>query len=228
MPPVPTLSEAESKSLLARYGVPVAPEELASSAEGAAAAAIRVTFPVVVKLCGRAIAHKSERGLIRLGLADPGAVATAAAELLAAATPADGEVGVLVGAMVRGQREFIAGVTRDPQFGPCVMLGIGGVLAEAVADVAFRLLPITRIDAEELIADLRNQALLGPLRGEPAVDRNRLADVLVALGEVMAAEPDIQSIDLNPLIVAEGVPIAVDALVELGETPPVRRRGEDG
>jgi len=215
---VPTLSEAESKRLLAGYGVPVAREELARTPHGAAAAASRVGFPAVAKLCGRAIAHKSERGLVRLGLADAGAVEAAAAELLAAATPADGEVAVLVGPMVRGHRELIAGVARDPQFGPCVMLGIGGVLAEAVADVAFRLLPITRIDAEELIGDLRSQALLGPLLGEPAVDRGRLADVLVALGEVMAAEPAIRSIDLNPLIVVDGVPLAVDALVEMDDS----------
>ena len=212
---MPTLSEAESKQLLAGFGVPVATEELATTPHDAAAAAIRVGFPVVAKLCGRAIAHKSERGLVRLGLTGAGAVEAAAVELLAAATPADGEVGVLVGAMVRGHRELIAGVVRDPQFGPCVMLGVGGVLAEAVADVAFRLLPISRTDAEELIGDLRSQALLGPVRGEPAVDRDRLADVLVALGEVMIAEPAIRSIDLNPLIIADGVPIAVDALVEM-------------
>jgi len=226
---VPTLSEAESKQLLAGYGVAVGREELAATAPDAAAAAVRVGFPAVVKLCGRAIAHKSERGLVRLGLSNASAVEAAAAELLAAATPADGEVGILVGAMVGGHRELIAGVSRDPQFGPCVMLGIGGILAEAVADVAFRLLPITRTDAEELIGDLRNQALLGPLRGEPAVDRGRLADVLVALGEVVVAEPAVRSIDVNPLIVAAGIPIAVDALVEMDDptTPdaPARRDG---
>ena len=121
---------------------------------------------------------------------------------------------MLVAAMVSGIRELIAGVVRDPQFGPCVMLGVGGVLAEAVADVAFRMAPLTTVDAHELIDDLRSQALLGPLRGEPPVDRERLAAILTALGAAVADDPSILSIDLNPLIVAGGEPIAVDALVE--------------
>ena len=129
-------------------------------------------------------------------------------------TAEDGEVGVLVAPMVSGTRELIAGLNRDPQFGMTVMLGIGGVLAEAVADVTFRVVPIDRVDAREMIDDLRGQALLGALRGEPAVDRERLADVLLGLSEAAVADPTIQSVDLNPLIVANGVPVAVDALVE--------------
>jgi acetyl-CoA synthetase (ADP-forming) len=96
-----------------------------------------------------------------------------------------------------------------------VMLGVGGVLAEAIADVVFRLVPIDRVDAGEMIDDLATQALLGPFRGEPAVDRERLVDVLVGLSDVAASRPDIASVDLNPLIVSDGVPVAVDALVEL-------------
>jgi len=211
---VTTLSEAESKALLRRYGVPVAREEVVATPDAAAEAAARIGFPVVAKLCGPAIAHKTERGLVRLGLRDGAAVRDAAADLLARAVPDDGEVGVLVAAMVSGIRELIAGVVRDPQFGPCVMLGVGGVLAEAVADVAFRMAPLTTVDAHELIDDLRSQALLGPLRGEPPVDRERLASILTALGAAVADDPSILSIDLNPLIVAGGEPIAVDALVE--------------
>jgi len=211
---VATLSEAESKALLRRYGVPVAPEEVVATPAAAAEAAARIGFPVVAKLCGPAIAHKTERGLVHLGLRDAGSVRDAAADLLARATPEDGTVGVLVGAMVSGTRELIAGVVRDPQFGPCVMLGVGGVLAEALADVAFRTAPLTPVDAHELIDDLRSQALLGPVRGEPAVDRDRLAQILTALGAAVADDPTIRSIDVNPLIVADGEPIAVDALVE--------------
>ena len=97
----------------------------------------------MAKLNGDAIAHKTERGLVRLGLADAAAVRQAAGELLAAATPDDGDVAVLVAPMIRGNRELIAGVLRDPQFGPTVMLGVGGILAEAVADVVFRPAPST-------------------------------------------------------------------------------------
>lgn len=212
---MPTLSEAESKALLGRHGVPVPAEELVGSADDAVAAAERVGFPVVVKLCGAAIAHKTERGLVKLGLADAAAVRTAGEELLGAARPDDGDVGLLVGAMVSGSRELIAGYVRDDEFGPTVMVGVGGVLAEAIADVAFRLAPLTPVDAEDLIDDLASQALLGPVRGEPPVDRAVLAGILLGLAAVGEADDRIRSIDLNPLIVSGGVPTAVDALVEL-------------
>ena len=213
-----TLSEAESKTLLAGYGVPVAAERVVSSAGEAAAAATEIGFPVVVKLCGDAIAHKTERGLVRLKLADAAAVERAGAELLAAARPDDGEVGLLVAPMVSGNRELIAGLVRDPQFGMNVMLGVGGILAEAIADVVFRPVPITALDAEEMISSLATQKLLGAFRGEAAVDRSVLARVLIGLSDAAMAHPDLLSADLNPLIVGpDGVPVAVDALVELGE-----------
>jgi len=210
-----TLSEAASKALLARFGVPVLDERTAGSADEAVAAAETIGYPVVLKLCSDEIAHKTERGLVRLGLRDAESVREAAAELLGAARPQDGAVAVLVAPMVRGSRELIAGLVRDPQFGPSVMLGVGGVLAEAVADVSFRLVPITRTDAEEMSDDLDTQRLFGPFRGEPEVDRDRLVDVLVGLSDAAATNPDIASADLNPLIVVDGAPVAVDALVEL-------------
>ena len=212
---MPTLSEAESKRVLARAGVPVLDERVVSSADDAAAAADELGYPVVAKLCGDAIAHKTERGLVRLRLSSADDVRAAAQELLDAARPEDGDVGVLIAPMVSGNRELIAGLATDPQFGRTVMLGVGGVLAEAVADVAFRLVPITRIDAEEMIDDLATQRLLGEFRGEPAVDRDRLVDVLVGLSDAAVATPGLRSADVNPLIVVDGVPVAVDALVEV-------------
>jgi acetyl-CoA synthetase (ADP-forming) len=212
---VATLSEADSKSLLASYGVAVPVEAVAATPEEAVSAASRVGFPVAVKLCGPAIAHKTERGLVRLGVGDPDAVRAAAAELLAAATPEDGPVGVLVSQMVRGARELIAGAAHDPQFGPCVMLGVGGVLAELVGEVVFRLAPLSDADAEELIDDLQPASLLGEVRGEPPVDRAALARTLVGLGRLISSDARVRSVDCNPLIVDRGVPVAVDALVEL-------------
>ncbi|HEV7865244.1 MAG TPA: acetate--CoA ligase family protein [Acidimicrobiia bacterium] len=212
---MPTLSEAESKALLARHGIPVAPEAVVLSAEEAVVAAAAIGYPVVLKLCGRAIAHKTERGLVKLGLRDAAAVVSAATDLLAAARPEDGDVTLLVGAMVAGNRELIAGYVRDDQFGPCVMLGIGGVLAEALGDVAFRLAPLGEVDADDLVDELANQALLGPLRGEPAVDRAALTRILLGLATVGEDDERIRSIDVNPLIVSNGVPTAVDALVEV-------------
>lgn len=208
-----TLSEADSRTLVAEAGVIVSRWATADTADNAAVAAEEMGFPVVVKLCGDAIAHKTERGLVRLSLTSANDVRAAATDLLGAATESDGDVELLVSTMVRGDRELIAGLVRDPQFGPCVMLGVGGVLAEAVADVAFRLAPLERLDAHELIDDLGSQTLLGPFRGQPAVDRDALADTLCALGD-LAGDPAIASIDLNPLIVVEGQPMAVDALVE--------------
>ncbi len=211
-----TLSEAASKALLARHGVPLLDEQVVGDADAAATAAEELGFPVVVKLCGDAIAHKTERGLVRLGLRDAGAVRDAAADLLGRAQPEDGAVGVLVAPMVRGTRELIAGVVHDEQFGACVMLGVGGVLAEALRDVSFRLAPITDVDAEEMIDELRTTALFGPFRGEPAVDRDALRAVLLGLSRLATTDPSIRSVDVNPLIVSErdGRPIAVDALVE--------------
>jgi succinyl-CoA synthetase beta subunit len=212
---MPTLSEAASKELLATFGVPFPTERVVSTADAAVAAAAEIGSPVVVKLGGDGIAHKTERGLVRLGLESADQVRDAADALLAAATPDDGEVHLLVAPMLRATRELIAGLHDDPQFGMTVMLGVGGVLAEAVADVSFRLVPITRVDAEEMIDDLALQALLGPFRGEPAVDREAVADVLLGLSEAAAQRADIAATDLNPLLVVDGRPVAVDALVEV-------------
>jgi acetyl-CoA synthetase (ADP-forming) len=215
VPPMPTLSEADSKRLLATHGVPVLDERTVTTADDAAQAAVELGFPVVAKLCGAAIAHKTERGLVRLGLSDEAAVRAAASDLLAAARPEDGDVAVLVAPMVSGTRELIAGLSDDPTFGTTVMLGVGGILAEAVADVTFRLVPITAVDAEDMIDDLSTQRLFGPFRGEPAIDRQKLVDVLVGLSDAAIAHPEIASADVNPLIVVDGAPVAVDALVEV-------------
>jgi acetyl-CoA synthetase (ADP-forming) len=210
-----TLAEDESGALLAAHGVPVAPTTRAADPSAAAAAADTIGYPVVAKLVGDAIAHKTERGLVRLGLADADAVRAAAADLLASARPEDGPVAVLLAPMLRGTRELVAGLVRDPQFGPCVMVGFGGVLAEAVADVAFVPVPLDAVDAAEAIESLTTRALLGPVRGEPPVDRDALAAVLLGLGALAQARPDVVAVDVNPLLVVDGRPVAVDALVEL-------------
>ena len=223
-----TLSEYASKLLLRDFGVPLAREVLAITPAEAAGAAEEIGFPVALKLCGDAIAHKTERGLVRLGLGDAPAVRAAAAELLAAARPEDGEVSLLVAEMVAGKRELIAGLVRDPQFGPCVLLGLGGILTEALGDVAFAAAPLSREEARALVGRLRASHLVTkPFRGEPAGDVAALADVLVALGRVGAERPDVASVDLNPILLRarDGKPVAVDALVEQGgpESPRAAR-----
>jgi len=212
-----TLSETESKQLLAGYGVPFADERICADVDAAVAAAADLGGPVAIKLNGAGIAHKTERGLVRLGLADPAAVRRAAEDLLAAARAEDGEVTLLVAPMIRGNRELIAGMIRDPQFGPMVMLGVGGVLAEAIADVVFRPAPLDRVTAIEQIGDLRLGSLLEEFRGEAPVDRETLVDLLVGLGRLAQEHPEVASVDVNPVIIAgDGRPVAVDALVEIG------------
>jgi succinyl-CoA synthetase beta subunit len=213
-----TLSEHESKRMLASAGVPVLDERLATTPDEAVTVARELGADggaVVAKLCGPGVAHKTERGLVRLGLRGEEDVREAAEALLAAARPEDEPVGILVAPMVRGSRELIAGVHRDAQFGPCVMVGVGGVLTEALADVAFRLVPIERVDAEEMLEDLAADRVLGPVRGEPAVDRAAVSDVVVGLSRLAESEPDVMSVDVNPLVVVDGRPVAVDALVEV-------------
>lgn len=213
-----TLSESASKALLREFGVPLAPEREVNTPAAAVVAARELGYPVVLKLCGDAIAHKTERGLVRLRLADDAAVTVAAESLLAAATAEDGPVSLLVAPMISGSRELIAGVVRDPQFGANVMLGVGGVLAEAIADVVFRPVPLSWVDAAEMIDGLGTQRLLGEFRGESAVDRDSLIAVLTGLSALATARPDIASVDVNPLIIGrDGRPLAVDALVEMGD-----------
>jgi len=214
-----TLSEHAAKQLLARFGVPVAREGLAANADAAAALAAQIGYPVAAKLCGAGIAHKTERGLVRLHLADESALRAAAAELLAQARPEDRAEGLLIAEMVPARLELIAGLVRDAQFGPCVLLGLGGILSEALADVVFAAAPLSRAEARAAIHRLRASHLITrPLRGDPACDADAIADVLVRLGELAAARPDIASVDINPLRIRRGAPIAVDALVELA--PP--------
>ena len=149
-----TLSEADSKQLLARYGLPILDERIVPTAAAAVLAADAVGYPCVVKLCGDAIAHKTERNLVRLNLGSAAEAERAAAELLAQATAADGPVELLVAPMVRATREFIVGADRSEEFGAVVMIGIGGIFAEALEDVVFRLLPAEQCDLETMLDDL--------------------------------------------------------------------------
>lgn len=211
-----TLSEFRSKELLADYGLPLLDEHLVADRDGAVDAAGEIGFPVVAKLCGDRIAHKTERGLVHLGLTDAEAVGRAAADLLARATPEDGPVEVLIAPMVRATRELIAGMQRDPQFGPTVLVGLGGIFAEVIGDAVIGLAPLTAVEAGEMLDALDHQALLGPFRGEPAVDRSALVEVLVGLSRLAIDHPEVRSVDVNPLLIVDGRPVAVDALVEVG------------
>jgi succinyl-CoA synthetase beta subunit len=208
------LSEFDSKHLLRSYGIPTVEERLADDAGQAVLRAGELGYPVAVKLCATGLAHKTERGLVRLGLGDASSVSAAAVDLLARRAPDEADARLLVQRMAQGRRELILGLVRDGQFGACVMLGLGGILAEAIGDVVFRRAPLAPIDAREMIEDLRAARLLGEFRGEPAVDREALSAALVALGLIGIEHPEILSIDVNPMVVCGSRPVAVDALVE--------------
>lgn len=211
------LSEAASKNLLAPFGVPFAQERVCSTAERAVAAASEIGFPVVIKMSGDGIAHKTERGLVRLNIANAQSADQACNELSGLISEADGEVSFLVAEMVRGDRELIVGVINDPQFGHLVALGIGGIFAEAIDDVVLRPLPITEDQALHMIDELHHQAILGAFRGTQPIDRKQLANVLASMSQVCASHPEIESLDINPLIArADGSLVAVDALVGMG------------
>ena len=193
-----TLSEHASKQLLADYGVPIARERLVASADAAVAAAEEVGFTVALKLCGAGIAHKTERDLVRLNVVDVTGVRAAADDLLARRRPEDGEVGLLVAEMVRGHRELIAGLVRDPQLGTCVMLGLGGILTEVLGDAVFASVPLRESEARRMPAGLRARDLLTrPLRGEPALVDDALVPVLLGLSRLASERPEVASVDVN-------------------------------
>jgi len=216
-PTATTLSESDSKSLLSSFGVPFAAERKVSTIDEAATAAKELGYPVVVKLGGDKIAHKTERGLVRLRLSNDESVQKAAKELLDAAVPEDGEVHLLIAPMISGTRELIAGLLVDPQFGPTIMVGVGGVMAEVIKDVAFRPAPVDDKMARQMIASLRMQEFLQEFRGEAAVNIDQLVETIVGLSNFADERQDVVSVDINPLIVREtGDLVAVDALVEIG------------
>ena len=210
-----TMSEALSKQLLTPFGFPFAVEAVVATPREAANAADGMGYPVVAKLNGDSIAHKTERGLVRLKLADRAAVEQAATELLAMATPDDGEVQLLIAKMINGSRELIVGMVHDPAFGNTAMLGVGGIFAEVIQDVVFAPMPIDLASAKRMIEALKYQAIYKEFRGEDAVDTESLARAIVALSAACDKHPEIVSIDINPLIVQrDGTLVAVDALVE--------------
>jgi len=213
---IETLSESASKELLAPFGFPFASELLVSTAIDAGDGAERLGFPVVAKLNGDGIAHKTERGLVRLNLPNREAVESATTELLAMATASDGVVQVLITPMIQGSRELIVGMIHDPVFGKTAMLGLGGIFAEVINDVVFAPLPIDLDGTLSMIGALKNKTILREFRGEKAVDLPGLSAALIALSEACESRSDIASIDINPLIVQrDGSIVAVDALVEL-------------
>jgi len=208
------LDERLSKKLLGVFGIPTVREEIVSGAAEAEEAASGIGYPVVLKglLPGRV--HKTELGLVCLGLTDGNAVRLAF-EDLRARMDARGGGEVLLQRQVQGKVELILGLLRDPQFGPCVMFGLGGVAAEILDDTVIAVAPLTRREALDLIGRIRGRKMLDGFRGAAPVNLEEIARILIALGELGLAFPRIREIDVNPLIVGEEGATAVDATVIL-------------
>ncbi|WP_372680261.1 acetate--CoA ligase family protein [Desulfosarcina sp.] len=209
------LDEYLSKKVLAACDIPVVEERRVSSLDEALQAANHFGFPLVAKGIVQGVSHKTESNLIRLGISSIEGLESAVKDLQRT-MQVQGDM--LIQKQVEGKIELTAGFVRDPQLGPCVMCGLGGIFAEALNDTAFGVAPLTLEEALKMISRLQCQRILDGYRGLAPVDKTALARILVSLGDLGCAWHRIQEIDINPLIIHNGLPIAVDGLVLLSET----------
>jgi acetyl-CoA synthetase (ADP-forming) len=206
------LNEYEAKLFLAAFGVPVCREVLTSSVDAAAAEAVKMGFPVVLKASGEKLVHKTEAGGVVLNVKNELEIRSEGRRLL----ESPGCESLSVQEMIVGARELVCGLTRDPSFGPAVMFGLGGILTETLKDTVFRIAPLTMYDAKDMMSGIRANTILQPFRGEAAVDTDLLAKIIIAVGEIGLQYESIAEIDINPLkIRRDGKPVAVDALILL-------------
>ena len=208
-----TLSEYESKEFLKSYGIPATRESLVHTREECTKAAHAIGYPLVLKACSPQLAHKTEKGLVRLDLRSNQELILAFDDLMSRME--GNEKSILVQELIKGTRELVAGMTRDPQFGPCVMFGLGGIFTEILKDIAFRVAPLEKRDALDMTQEIKAHKILGAVRGMPAADMDLLCDILVKVGEIGLENESIQEIDINPLILSGAKPVAVDALIVL-------------
>jgi succinyl-CoA synthetase beta subunit len=206
------LNEYEAKRFLEGFGIPVCRESLAPDVEKAVKTAGELGYPVVLKAAGEHLQHKTELGAVALNLKSEGEVREEARRLLAI----KGCEGLLVQEMVKGDRELVCGLTRDAQFGPCVMFGLGGIFTELIDDAVFRVAPLKMAEALEMMEEIRTVKILAAFRGQPSVDRDALARIIVAVGEIGFRYEYVREIDINPIKVRrDGSLVAVDALVTI-------------
>lgn len=208
-----SLSEYESKQVLAAYKIPVTREETVTDQAGLSKAMEDIGFPLVLKGCSADIAHKTGKGLIQVDIRNTDEAQAAFQNIMDHMPGKDGQI--LVQEMIKGQRELVAGLTRDPQFGPCVMFGLGGIFTEVLKDISFRVAPLEKSDAMDMMAEIKAHKILESVRGMPAADRDALAEILIQLGKIGLENDAVKEIDINPLILSGSSPIAVDALIIL-------------
>jgi acyl-CoA synthetase (NDP forming) len=208
-----TLSEYESKIVLASYKIPVTRETMVEASSDLFAATHEIGYPVVMKGCSPEISHKTERGLVRIDVRNDTEALNAFNDIMSGMNGTGSAV--LVQEMVKGRRELVIGLIRDPQFGPCVMFGLGGIFTEILRDVSFRLAPLEKRDALEMMNEIKAHKILDAVRGMEPVDRDILSEMLINVGNIGLSNDTIKEIDINPVIISGSRPVAADALVVL-------------
>jgi len=208
------LTEVEAKEVLKEAGVPVNETFMARSREEAVSLSVKLGFPVVLKVVSQDVLHKTEAGGVRLNLNGPAQVEEAYDGIIASALakyPRARIEGVSVQKMVGGGTEVIIGMTKDPQFGPMLMFGLGGIFVEVLKDVSFRMVPLTEADARDMISEIKGCPLLKGFRGSAPVNEDALVEVLINLSGFIDRHPEIEEMDINPLFATAGGVIAADA-----------------
>jgi len=208
-----TLSEHESKELLQTYGIPVTREKVASNQQEFIKAIEEIGFPLVIKACAPNLSHKTEHGLVHIDIRNEEEAVVTFKEIINKVKDHGGNV--LVQEMIKGRRELAIGLIRDDQFGPCVMFGLGGIFTEVLKDISFRVAPIEKYDALDMMYEIKARRILGTMRGMPAADLDQIADILIKVGTIGLEQEKVKEIDINPIILTGSRPIAVDALVVL-------------
>ena len=222
------LDELQCKKAMVEYGISVTEPVLAQSQEAAVTAAEKVGYPVVMKIVSPQITHKSDIGGVRVGLASRDEVSRAYDEIMAAAADKAPEAvidGIAVQKMAPTGLELVVGMSKDPQFGPVLMFGLGGTLVEVLKDVAFRIVPLTRQDAQAMIRQIKAYRLLEGYRGQPPVDIPHIEELLLKVSKMAEENPEIKEMDINPLIAYDKGAIAVDARIIL-EDSAIGKPGE--
>ena len=208
-----TLSEYEAKQVLAAYGIPITKEVLAKDRDDLEKGLKKIGFPLVMKGCSADIAHKTEKGLIHVDIRTATEAKKAFRDIIAGMEGFEG--GVLMQEMIKGRRELVMGMTRDPQFGTCVMFGLGGIFTEILRDVAFRRAPLEVRDAKEMMQEIKGHKILDAVRGMEAADQKLLSEMLISVGRIGLDFDSVMEIDLNPVILSGSKPVVVDALIVL-------------
>jgi acyl-CoA synthetase (NDP forming) len=213
------LTEIESKQILGEAGIPTTGARLATSADEAVKASKELGYPVVLKIVSPDVTHKSDVGGVRLGLDSPETVTAAFAEISEAVQRHEPNArieGVAVQKMARPGIEVIVGMSKDPQFGPVLMFGLGGVLVEVLKDVSFRIVPLEPRDARQMVREIKGFPVLQGFRGQDPADLEALEKLLLKVSSFVDAHPEIEELDLNPVFAYKDGALAVDARIVVG------------